>query len=96
MGQLKRRGPKLNRLWKEIETHSHKYRTREEIKVNGILVGVNVKVHPRYPDPSLRSQLYERYDMREHEQMKAYLQATQMEPYASMDTKRKWRRAVGL
>jgi hypothetical protein len=96
MRHLTKRGPRLNRLWKEIETHSHKYRTREPIKIDGRIVGWKVEVFPRYKDPSLRDQLYARADLREGEQMRAYLQATQMEPYASKDTKRKWRRSIGL
>lgn len=92
----KKQSTKLNRLWKEIETHSHKYRTREPIKVGDKIIGWNVEVHERYKDPSLRSQLYERRDLREGEQLKAYLQACSLEKWASQDTKNKWKKAVGL
>lgn len=90
-------GRKLNRLWKEIETHSHKYRVKTPIRdEGGKLIAVQVEVFPRYKDPSLRDQLYERGELVEAERVKAYLQSTQMEPHASEDTKRKWRRAAQL
>lgn len=53
-------------------------------------------VFRRKDDPSLRDQLRERADLREDEQMKAYLEACQKAPLASASTRKKWRKAIGL
>jgi hypothetical protein len=79
---------KLEALWKKVLRDYEL--TRDE------LVGSEPVLRQKLRDPSLRDQLLERQDLVDSERVKAYLESVVKAPNASEDTKRKWRKAVGL
>lgn len=66
---------------------------KESIKLRRVWKSIFLR---REDDPSLLDQLRERGDLREGEVMTSYLNACEKAPFASAQTKRRWRKALGL
>lgn len=78
---------RANRHWKDIV---------RGFELTSTVLADGAVLRFRTPDPSLRRQLSDRAGMAPADRNQAYLNACQKAPYASADTKRKWRRVLGL